>query len=128
MSNLAQVLENLSWAEKWRDGLFTAADEAAAAAVREIFEKRMKTPCTGCGYCLPCPSGVDIPKNLSFLNQYHLFEAQEAKERCRYFYGIQLAPAEMADQCAGCRECEEKCPQHIAIADFLAETARVFKV
>jgi predicted aldo/keto reductase-like oxidoreductase len=126
MTAKEQVLENLALAEAWRGDLVTPYDLAALDGVRGYFETRMKTSCTACGYCLPCPSGVDIPKNLSFLNQYHLFDSQEAKDRCRYFFNIQLQPSEMADNCVACRECEEKCPQHIAIPDYLSQAAEIY--
>ncbi|MDR2442996.1 MAG: aldo/keto reductase [Deltaproteobacteria bacterium] len=128
MSTLGQVLENLAIAESWTDGKFNQADLAAIDQVRAFFESRMKTNCTACGYCMPCSSGVDIPKNLGFLNQYYLFDAQEAKERCHYFYGVQVSQPERAENCVGCRECEEKCPQHITIPDFLAQTAKLYAV
>jgi predicted aldo/keto reductase-like oxidoreductase len=128
MTAMEQVTENLFLAEKFDREKFGAEEEGVIKRVREYFASRLKTNCTGCGYCMPCPSGVEIPKNLGFLNQYHLFEAKEAQERCRYFYGIQTSPEERADQCSECRQCEEKCPQHIAIPDYLAQMAEVFRV
>ena len=126
MSDLAQVRENLSLAEAWTEGKFTAHDEAVIGEVRDYFKSRTKTNCTGCGYCMPCPQGVDIPKNLSFLNQYFLFDGQDAKDRCKYFYDVQCSPGEKALNCVSCRDCEEKCPQQIAIPDFLEEAAGIY--
>jgi predicted aldo/keto reductase-like oxidoreductase len=121
------VEENLALAERYEDGLFTEKDVAAIEAVRDFFKKRLKANCTSCGYCLPCPSGVEIPKNLNFLNQYFLFDGEGPKERCRYFYGIQLNPAERAANCVACGQCEEKCPQGLNIPKFLADTAELYK-
>ncbi|MDR1395783.1 MAG: aldo/keto reductase [Deltaproteobacteria bacterium] len=128
MSAMEQVDENLALAENYRDGLFTEQDEGVISRVSDYFKLRIKADCTGCGYCLPCPSGVEIPKNISFLNQYHLFDGEGPKERCRYFYGVQLSPEERAENCIVCGQCEEKCPQHLAIPDFLAQTAELYKV
>jgi predicted aldo/keto reductase-like oxidoreductase len=127
MSTFEQVSENLDLAQTWRDGKFTEKDGQALVKVYEHFKTRMKTSCTACGYCMPCPSGVNIPKNLGFLNQYYLFDAQEAKDRSRFFYSAQLSSKEKAKNCVSCRDCEEKCPQHIAIPDFLSETAELYK-
>jgi predicted aldo/keto reductase-like oxidoreductase len=127
MSDLAQVEENLILAESYEDGLFTAKEAAAIDEVRDFFKKRLKADCTGCGYCLPCPTGVEIPKNLSFLNQFFLFDGEGPKERCRYFYDIQLSPPEKAANCVSCGQCEEKCPQGLQIPKFLAETAELYK-
>ncbi|MDR2386581.1 MAG: aldo/keto reductase [Deltaproteobacteria bacterium] len=126
MSVKDQVMENLSLAEAWKENLVTQAELAALDKVSEIFASRMKTSCTGCGYCMPCPSGVDIPKNLSFLNQYFLFDSKETKERCHYFYNVQVQTSERPDNCSVCHECEEKCPQHIAIPDFLAQAGDIY--
>ena len=126
MSAMAQLRENLGLAKGWRDGAFGEAEEAAVGKVREFFRARTKTSCTACGYCMPCPQGVDIPKNLGFLNQFFLFDGPEAQERCRYFYGVQVSDPEKALNCVSCRECEEKCPQHISIPDFLGETAGLY--
>jgi predicted aldo/keto reductase-like oxidoreductase len=127
MSDLAQVEENLALAEKFEDNLFTLEDEEAINQVRNYFKGRLKADCTGCGYCLPCPTGVDIPKNLSFLNQYFLFDGEGPRERCRYFYNIQIDVDQRAVNCVSCGQCEEKCPQALAIPGFLAQTADLYK-
>ncbi|MDR1577596.1 MAG: aldo/keto reductase [Deltaproteobacteria bacterium] len=127
MSDLAQVEENLALAEKFTENLFTESDEEAINQVRDFFKGRVKADCTGCGYCLPCPSGVEIPKNLNFLNQYYLFEGDGPRERCRYFYNIQLSQDERAANCVSCGQCEEKCPQGLAIPGFLNQTAELYK-
>ena len=126
MSSLAQLEENLSLAESWSSGKFISSDEEAIGRVRDFFMSRSKTTCTGCGYCMPCPQGVDIPKNLGFLNQYFLFEEADAKDKCKYFYNVQLSDSEKALNCVACHDCEEKCPQHIFIPNFLEETAGIY--
>jgi predicted aldo/keto reductase-like oxidoreductase len=127
MTAKEHVLENLNLAEAWHDKLVTPSDLEALNGVRAYFASRMKTSCTACGYCMPCPSGVDIPKNLSFLNQYFLFDSQDTKDRCKYFYYIQVQESELAKNCVACHECEEKCPQHITIPDFLTQTEEIYR-
>ena len=79
--------------------------------------------CTACGYCMPCPSGVDIPGNLTQLSRARLFGLTEyAKlsfERMRkHRDGDRSALA-----CRKCGKCLPKCPNDVAIIDLLAETA-----
>jgi predicted aldo/keto reductase-like oxidoreductase len=75
---------------------------------------------------MPCPSGVDIPKNLGFLNQYYLFDAEETKERCKFYYAVMISPSERASHCTECGECVEKCPQNIPIPSSLSKTAELY--
>jgi predicted aldo/keto reductase-like oxidoreductase len=118
MSDMEQTEDNLKSAENFTKESFNNKDEEAIVNVQKYFAGRMKVNCTACGYSMPCPSGVHIPKNFNFLNQYHFFDAKEAIDRCIFFYGIQVAPKERAVNCISCGECVEKCPQHIAIPGF----------
>ena len=61
MNEETHIAENLVLAEKAKPGQFKDGDHAVIRLVRDAFKQRMKVDCTGCGYCMPCPFGVDIP-------------------------------------------------------------------
>ncbi|HEY3320642.1 MAG TPA: aldo/keto reductase [Planctomycetota bacterium] len=114
MSRMAQVKENLAIAERFAP---MTADESAVIdrAVVE-FEKAFPVACTACGYCMPCPKGVNIPRVFDVYNQSVLYADLGVP---RYTYGL-IPASQRADQCAECHECEPKCPQKIAIPQELA--------
>ena len=101
MSAMEHVEENLNIA--CSDEPFTSADEAAVTVVRGAFLGRIKVGCTGCGYCLPCPEGVNIPRNFMFYNDYCLNENEKTRGHIKYMYrNLVLEPGEMADRCQRC--------------------------
>jgi predicted aldo/keto reductase-like oxidoreductase len=123
MSTMDQVEANLDIADG--AGPFTADDEKAVAFVRDAIAGRLKVGCTGCGYCMPCPEGVNIPRNFMLYNDYCLNEA--ARGHLKYVYGnLILAPGEMADKCKRCGQCEAKCPQQLPVGELMADVAAVF--
>jgi predicted aldo/keto reductase-like oxidoreductase len=126
MSDMAQTDDNVATAQAWRPGKFTPEDEMVTDGVREWFAGRLKATCTACGYCLPCASGVEIPKNIGYLNDYFMFEDPEAKDKCKAFYKMLVLEKESAAACTDCGECLEKCPQHLEIPRLLEEAARIF--
>ena len=89
----------------------------------------MKVACTGCGYCMPCPSDVAIPRCFEVYNKMHMFGNEvEAK----FSYALSMGGAfsgipSFASQCVRCEECLEKCPQHIEIPDILEIVAEEFE-
>jgi hypothetical protein len=88
----------------------------------------MKVACTGCGYCQPCPSGVDIPGSFDAFNALHTFGNQEA--RFLYVlrgYGALSGQPSYASQCSHCRDCVQKCPQGLEVPELLEEVVREFE-
>jgi predicted aldo/keto reductase-like oxidoreductase len=121
MSTMEQVEENLVSADRSGPGTLTAEELALADRVREAYRALCAIPCTNCKYCLPCPSGVDIPEVFSIYNDYLMYGDEK---RSQMFYGW-LDEKTRADQCIECGECLEKCPQHIEIPDWLAKAHEV---
>ena len=125
MSTMEHVEENLNIASV--DELFTQADESAVAFVRDAFLSRIKVGCTGCGYCLPCPEGVNIPRNFTLYNDYFLSDDEKTRGHIKYVYGnLILVPGEMADRCQRCGQCEEKCPQQLPVGEEMMKVADLF--
>jgi len=125
MNSLDQLRENVRVAGEASPGCLTDQEKAVFEPVRAAFAASHKVGCTNCGYCMPCPKGVNIP---GCFNGYNLsFSAS-------YLSGMQnyLTTAGFADpvnnsgarKCVRCGKCEKLCPQGIAIPDELKRVAK----
>jgi predicted aldo/keto reductase-like oxidoreductase len=65
---------------------------------------------------MPCPNGVDIPRNFELYNGYVNYQSPDL---ARDEYNSWLAKETRAGACIQCRECEEKCPQQIRISEWM---------
>jgi predicted aldo/keto reductase-like oxidoreductase len=121
MSTMQHVEEDLEYAARSRPGLLGEDELALVARVRDLYRELSPIPCTACRYCMPCPQGVAIPHILELYNDAHIY-GDVARQRFLYTW---LDDEERADQCTACGECEEKCPQGIAVSRWM-EKAQAF--
>jgi uncharacterized protein len=123
MSRLEEVVENIASAS--HEGPWLDDEETQLVAeVRAAYQQLSPIPCTKCGYCMPCPHGVNIPVNFELYNNAAVFQGSSSV-LCRNLYGF-LPEAEKAAACAACGDCEEKCPQGIAIRAQLKRVQEYF--
>jgi predicted aldo/keto reductase-like oxidoreductase len=119
MSTMDQVEENIHIAEEGKINSLTPEEKDLIQEVREVYQARMHVGCTACGYCVPCPEGVDIHLNLNLLNDVHIYQNM-AKPMGNYSF--LTAKKQSATFCTECGECEDKCTQNIEIRKYLKET------
>ncbi len=82
--------------------------------------------CTGCGYCLPCPREVSIPRIFELYNQAKVYDIwKTSREAYSQIGKVPWEPGKNAVACIECGECEIKCPQRIPIRAQLAESHRM---
>ena len=115
MSTMEQVEQNLVSADNSAVGAFTEEELALVAKARETYDALCPIPCTDCKYCMPCPNDVNIPRNFRFYNQGNMYNIPD---QAREWYG-RMSEENRASACIQCRECEEKCPQHIVISEWM---------
>ena len=124
MSHMDQLKENLCLVNGAADSTWSLQEEEVIRRVNQVIREKQRVNCTACGYCLPCPHGVNIPRNFSLCNDHHMLHDPAARNR---YYGL-LSEKERASSCIECGECLEKCPQQIAIPDELQHVAALFGV
>lgn len=110
MSDMSQVEDNLK-----TFGNFKPLDEKELATVEEIvalINSRVQNGCTGCGYCMPCPAGVNIPANFKTWNTYHMYQNYNM---VKGQWENSLGDEKQAKNCVKCGKCEAVCPQKIQI-------------
>ena len=132
MNDMNMLKENIRIAECAHVGMFSEADHKVIDEVKAILDAKVKVKCTGCGYCMPCPFGVDIP------GCFRCYNDQAVNGWARSFRDYLMTTTFRADKsyaslCHECGRCEKLCPQGIPIREKLKETARhmehpIFKV
>ena len=115
MSTVAQVDENLASADRSGPGTLSAAEVRLVEEVAAAYQELQPIPCTRCNYCMPCPSGVNIPHNLGLYNTAVMYD-RFAHVR-QWYAGTK--PEERASACTDCDQCEAKCPRKIVISDWM---------
>lgn len=118
VSNMEQLEDNIRIFQNAEANSMSDAEQKLIAEVKAAYESRIKAGCTGCEYCMPCPSNVNIPHLLSIWNDASIFEdVQNGKQR----YAQQVKEGRDSSQCVECGACEAVCPQHLKIIDLLKE-------
>ena len=121
MSTMQQVQENVAAAARSAAGTLSEEELRIVDRVREAYQELCPIPCTKCNYCMPCPHGVNIPRNLEIYNEGIMYDKPESARRSYDF----LAEERRAGACTACLECEEKCPQSIPISEWMNQADRV---
>lgn len=123
MNSLDMVEENCRIASEAEAGHLTEEDRVFYADLKKTINETMRVGCTGCGYCVPCPKGVDIP---GIFRSYNIMYT-ESKFAGWKDYVQAIAFKEkpgFATQCINCGKCAAHCPQHIDIPTKLKEAEK----
>ena len=126
MGSAEMLEENLSIASASEVGQIPKEERALYAKVVEAIHATEKVGCTACGYCQPCPMGVDIPGVFAAYNRWFGEEKKNAFKdylKCTTFRKNSTG----AGNCIGCGKCEKHCPQKIAIRKELQEVQKVLE-
>lgn len=124
MNDESHIDENLRVADEGLPHSLTSDELAIISRVRDTYRRLMKVNCTGCGYCMPCPAGVDIPGCFSLYNAHFLFP-HDRSAKFQYFgrHGGLLSGVSYAGLCRKCGKCSKICPQSISIPERLREVS-----
>ena len=126
LPNVKVILSGMSTMEQVEDNLKTFADfqplsETESKTIDEIvalINSRVKNGCTGCGYCMPCPAGVNIPGNFRAWNTYHMYQNYNV---VKHSWEKGLGDEKQAKNCVKCGKCEKVCPQNLHIREDLVK-------
>ena len=122
----AMLRENMAIAADVQVGEQGDAEAELYARVVGAINEGVKVGCTGCGYCQPCPKGVDIPGTFAAYNRW--YGEDKAGAFMDYLKCTTLRKnATAASNCIGCGKCEKHCPQAIAIRQELKEAQKVLE-
>ena len=121
MSSLKQVKENIDIASKVDE--ISANDQELIREVARTYRTHLGNNCTRCGYCMPCPHGVDIINCLTEYNIAHMM--QNPKASAMQYFSL-IDDDSRADSCVRCMECLPFCTQMINIPDELQKVYEYF--
>lgn len=131
MNSMEQIDENIAVAEKITPLSLSLEEMETIEYVKRVIRNSLKINCSTCGYCMPCPQGVNIPECMKIYNEKYLFEHkglfnQSFMDYYQYVGGI-MGNEGNAGKCNGCGKCLRKCPQKLDIIEELKKVKKEFE-
>ncbi len=111
MGSAEEVVSNAS------EDIFAPLTDADKEACAKISKELGSQFCRRCGYCAPCPEGINIPQNFLFVNYLRKYDLADWA-RARY-----ATMPKNASDCVGCGTCETRCPYNLPIREMLKKCA-----
>ncbi len=126
MNHEAQIEENIEIADSIIPDSLSDSELKCIKEVRTALRTRIKVGCTGCGYCMPCPAGVNIPVCFSYYNDKSVYQGDSlvSKHYIGMLTGIDGGKPSYASLCRDCGKCEQHCPQSLPIRKHLKDVSK----
>lgn len=121
MTSLEQVKENIKIADTMDE--ISENDQELIREVARTYRSFIGNRCTRCGYCMPCPHGVDIINCLTEYNIAHMLN--DPKASAMQYFSL-IGDDARADSCVDCRECLPFCTQMLNIPEELQKVHEYF--
>lgn len=122
MSSLKQVEQNVKYAST-EDIINEYDQEILKEVARQYKSSSLGNDCTKCGYCMPCPNGVDI---VNCFNEYNIALMMNDPRASAMQYFSLIGPDSRADSCIQCEECLPLCTQNLNISEELEKVYEYF--
>jgi predicted aldo/keto reductase-like oxidoreductase len=117
MNSMEMIDENMKTASTAKVNSLTEAEIELVNRVKNRYKELTRVNCTACRYCMPCPAGVDIPRNFAIYNQAAVYNDWK---NCSKGYN-KLEDKQKASFCVECGKCEKVCPQNLTIRQYLKD-------
>lgn len=124
MNHEDQIKENLKVAGEVSPNSLTEEELRRYDGVKEVYRNLMKIDCTGCGYCMPCPRGVDIPRCFNYYNHQYMFDESQSFIYLAQLGGVLSGQEAYAGLCTECGKCVRACPQKLGIPELLGTVSQ----
>ena len=125
MNHEDQIEENIRVAETALPNSLSDTELQCIDSVRTALRNVIRVGCTGCGYCMPCPAGVNIPGCFSHYNDKAIYAKKAGSlEYMASLSGVDGGKRSYASLCKDCGKCEQHCPQHLPIRKHLKEVSK----
>lgn len=124
MNSEEMIIENSRIANNSPSESLSETELNYYAMAREELHKAKSILCTGCGYCMPCPAGVDIPACFTVYNNKHIFKTRRSWIKYISNLAVLSDNPRHASLCIKCGKCESKCPQNIKIREELKKVKK----
>lgn len=121
MSNEEQTIDNIKTMSDFHP--ITDQDQLIIDRALSAYLESQTIPCTACGYCMPCPHGVDIPGVFKIYNNYAV-----SKQKWQFLRDMgAMEETKLSSSCIRCGDCLPLCPQHIEIPDRMEEINELYE-
>lgn len=129
LASLAVSCQKISKEKTPQNGHLNEADS--------YFILKERISCINCGYCMPCPFGIDIPGIFQFIASHAAIDPLQTSEMAFSdnvssnavveTYDHAIPELRQADKCTECRRCVSLCPERISIPDKMFLIAKTIE-